>query len=276
MKANYFDLTGKKVKSIELPEQFDEPVREDLIQRAVLAIHSHDRQAYGTKPRAGMRHSSKLSRRRRKFKTSYGHGISRVPRKTVWHRGTQFGWVGALAPQCVGGRRAHPPKTSRDWTQKINIKERRKAIRSALSAAVNSELVKIRGHLFKELPTVVDSKIENLKKTKEVKNVLIKLGLEQELERTSIKKVRSGKGKTRGRRYRKKKGPLLIVSKSCSLEKAGKNIPGIDICTINNVNVELLAPGAFPGRLTIFSEDAVSKLEKQKLFTNNPVKEVKK
>ncbi len=276
MKANYFDLAGKKTKSLELPVQFNEPVRYDLIQRAVLAIQSHKRQPYGAAPKAGLRHSTKLSRRRRKFKTSYGHGISRVPRKTLWHRGTQFGWVGAQAPGCVGGRRAHPPKASKDWSQKINIKEKRKATRSALAAVVDKELVSRRGHLFKELPTVVDSKIESIKKTKDVKNLLVKLGLEKELERAASKKVRAGRGKSRGRKYQKKKGPLLVVSKSCPLEKSGKNIPGVDICIVNNLNAELLAPGTHPGRLTIFSQDAMNKIEKEKLFTNSPVKEVKK
>jgi large subunit ribosomal protein L4e len=202
--------------------------------------------------------------------------MARTPRKTLWHRGTQFGWVGAFAPNTVGGRRAHPPKASKDWSMNINIKERRKAIRSALAATINEALVKKRGHIFKELPTVLDSKIESINKTKKVKDLLVKLGLEKELERASVKKVRAGRGKMRGRRYKRRKGPLLVVSKSCPLEKAAKNIPGLDICIIKNINAELLAPGAVPGRLTIYSEDAISKLSKLKLFTNNIVKEDKK
>ena len=174
MKANYFNTQGKKEKSIDLPEQFNEPIRPDLIQRVVLVIQSHKRQPYGAKPTAGQRYSAVLSRRRRKYKGSYGHGISRVPRKTTWRRGTQFGWVGAFAPGTVGGRRAHPPKKSKIWDLKINIKERRKATRSALAAVVNESEVKKRGHLFKELPTVVDSKIENYNKTKQV-NIVTKI-----------------------------------------------------------------------------------------------------
>ncbi len=275
MKANYFNLEGKKLKSIELPKQFNEPIRPDLIHKAVLTIQSHKRQPYGAKPKAGQRYSAVLSRRRRKYKSSYGHGISRVPRKTLWHRGTRFGWVGAFAPGTVGGRRAHPPKASKIWKQKINIKERRKAIRSALAAVVNEALIKKRGHLFKELPTIIDSKIETLAKTKEVKNLLIKLGLQKELERASVKKVRAGKGKMRGRKYKKRKGPLIVISKSCPLKKSSINIPGVDVCIVNNLNVELLAPGTVPGRLTIFSEESINKLNKLKLFTNTPVKEEK-
>jgi len=269
MKANYFKLDGAKSKQLELPEQFNEEFRPDLIQKAVLVIQSHKRQPYGAKSDAGQRASALISRRRRKYRGSYGHGISRVPRKILWRRGTQFGWVGAFAPNTVGGRRAHPPKAQKIWDLKMNIKERRKAIRSALAAVANKELVLARGHKFKELPTIVESKIESLSKTKEIENILTKLGLQEELKRISIRKVRAGKGKMRGRKYKIKKGPLFVVSKECPLIKAVQNLQGCDICEVQDLNAELLAPGALPGRLTIFSEGAISRLEKEKLFTIN-------
>src|SRR3989338_2777215 len=167
MKAEVFDLDGKKIKTIELPEQFYENYEPDLINRAILAIFSHRRQPYGTMPLAGQGYSAKLSRRRRDYKTPYGKGVSRVSRKTMWRRGMQFGWVGAISPGTVGGRRAHPPKSTKIWDLKINNKERRKAIRSALSGVVqNSKLI------------VVDDKFEDLKKAKDVKRVLGLLGFE--------------------------------------------------------------------------------------------------
>ena len=43
--------------------------------------------------------------------------------------------------------------------------------------------------------------------------------------------------------------------------KCVKNIPGVDITTPNMLNVELLAPGGDPGRLTIFTESALKALE---------------
>lgn len=278
MKANYFKLDGVKLKQLELPEQFNEELRLDLIQKAVLVIHSHKRQPFGSKLDAGQRYSAKLSRRRRQYRGSYGHGISRSPRKVIWRRGTQFGWIGAFAPNTRGGRRAHPPKPQKIWALKMNIKERRKAIRSALSAVVNKELVLARGHKFKELPTIVESKIETLKKTAEIRKVMEKLGLKQEFERISKRKVRAGKGKMRGRKYKIKKGPLLVVSKDCPLMNAAKNLQGCNVCKVQDLNVDLLAPGSLPGRLTIFSEDAISRLEKEKLFTNDykALKETKK
>src|SRR3989344_4652430 len=84
--------------SAELPQQFSEQVRQDLIKRAVDAVRSRERHNYGAQFGAGLGPSAKLSRRRRDFKTSYGHGISRVPRKSLSRRGTRFYWVGAVAP----------------------------------------------------------------------------------------------------------------------------------------------------------------------------------
>ncbi len=278
MKAPLYNLQGKKIKEIDLPIQFNEEIRPDIIKKAILAIQSHNRQPYGVKPDAGKRASAVLSRRRKNYKSSYGHGISRVPRKTMWHRGRQFGWVGAFAPGTVSGRQAHPPKAEKKYWEFINIKERRKAIRSALSATMISKLVEKRGHKFNQ-SLVIENKFEELKKTKDVVNVLIKLGLQDELKRISKKKIRAGKGKNRGRKYKIKKGPLLVVSKACPLEKSAKNLQGIDVCIINNLNSELLAPGADIGRLTIYTENSVNKLAKEKLFMQDykePKKEIKK
>lgn len=264
---NLVNLEGKKLKEINLPSQFNEKYHPSLIWRAFLTIQANKRQPYGAKPDAGMRASSKVSRRRRDYKGSYGHGISRVPRKVLWHRGTQFGWVGATAPGTVGGRRAHPPKAEKIWDKKINIKERRKAIRSALAATLNKDLVMLRNHFPPSIyPLVLEDKFEDLNKTKEVIKVLENLGLEKELSRLEIKKVRAGKGKNRGRKYKKKTGPLIIVSKKCNLVNAAKNILGIDIIPINQINVELLAPGSHAGRLTIYTEGAIQRLEKENMF----------
>ncbi len=266
MKASLFDTTGKKQKDISLPAQFDEEIRPDLIRRAVQAIQANNRQQYGALYKAGQRQSAGLSRKRRDYKASYGIGISRAPRKTIWNRGTQFGWIGAVAPHTVGGRRAHPPKSWAIYAQKINVKENKKAIRSALAATLDKNLVKKHGHLFTELPSVMDSKIEAFAKTKQVIDLMTKLGLENELARLQIKKIRPGRGKLRNRPYRRKVGPLFVVSGKCSLYKAASNIPGVEVCVVNNLNAHLLAPGTEPGRLTIYTEKALEKMDKEKLF----------
>ena len=267
MKIPVFDQEGKEVASVALPEQFSEHVREDLVKRAVLSQHGNARQRYGAKPDAGMRQSGKLSRKRNDYKTSYGHGISRVPRKILTRRGTRFYWVGAVAPGTVGGRRAHPPKSTKSWVKKINKKERRMAIRSALSATVSKDLVVRRGHHLPQIyPFAFSSALENVEKTKDILGVLAKVGLQEELSRVAVKKVRAGRGTMRGRKYVKKKGPLLVVSQLCSLLRSARNIPGVEVVSVQDLNAKLLAPGTDPGRLTLFTQLALEKLGKERLF----------
>lgn len=254
---------GKK----QLPAQFSEPVRPDLIKRAVEAIWSHDRQPYSNDPRAGRKASAKLSRRRRDYRGGYGHGISRVPRKILSRNGTQMNWVAAFAPGTVGGRRAHPPVETKIWYQKINDKERHKAIRSAIAATINKELVTQHGHaLPPTYPFIVSNTFEALIKTKDVEQALSALGFANEMLRSSRKKIRAGRGKMRGRRYRTAKGPLFVVSGDCKLLKAAQNLAGVDVVDVKHLNAALLAPGAMPGRLTLFTANAIDKIAKEKLF----------
>ncbi|MBN2420879.1 50S ribosomal protein L4 [Candidatus Woesearchaeota archaeon] len=270
MKLKIVDTHKIEKGSKELPIQFYEPVRDDVIRKAVLAIESLERQPYGVSPRAGKRHTVWVSKRRRDYKGSYGHGISRVPRKVMSRSGTQFNWVGAEMPGTVGGRTAHPPKAGKIVAQKINETENRRAIRSAIAATVQPDYIKSRGHKIpKEFPFLVDSKIEGTVKTKDAARILSTLGFSEELERASNRTIRAGKGKNRGRRYIKKVGPLLVVSKNCSLIKAARNIPGVKIVPVNALNAKVLAPGTHPGRLTLWSEAAVDELANQNLFMEN-------
>jgi len=267
MKVNVMDISNAKVGELNLPAQFKEEFRPDIIHRAVLALQSNAMQPYGAAPEAGKRVSAKLSRRRRKFKTSYGIGISRVPRKIMSRSGTRFNWVGALAPGTVGGRQAHPPKPSKILQKKINIKERLKAIRSAIAATMDREIISARGHKIpKEFPFVVENKIEGLSKTKEVTNVLEKLGFSDEISRTEKRKIRAGKGRLRGRRYQSKKSLLIVISKDSKIMQSASNIQGVDIVNVRNLNAELLAPGAKPGRVTLWTKGAVELLGKENLF----------
>ena len=267
MKLNILDHAGNKTGEIQLPKQFEEEFRPDLIQRAVLTIQSHKRQPYAASTGAGKRASAKLSRRRRKYRGSYGIGISRVPRKILSRRGTRMNWVGAFAPGTVGGRRAHPPKTEKIWWRKINEKERVKSIRSAIAATMIRDIVSERGHIMPDnFPFALDGKFEEIDKTKNVIEALTKLGLANELMRVEGKKVRAGKGKSRGRKYKRKKGPLIVVAKKGKLYRAAKNIPGVDVVEARSLNAESLAPGSKAGRLTLWTSPAIDILEKENLF----------
>ena len=79
---------------------------------------------------------------------------------------------------------------------------------------------------------------------------------------TKKKKIRAGKGKMRGRKYRKKTGILFVIAKDEGISKAVSNLPGCHVCRVENLGVEQLAPGASPGRLTIWSKGAIDFLNK--------------
>ena len=269
MKLKVVDIKNKETKSIDLPKQFTEKFRPDLVKRAVLALQANRRQKYGAKPDAGTRYSAYLSKRRHNYKGTYGIGQSRTPRKVLNRNGTRFYYVGAFAPQTVGGRRAHPPKAEKNWEQKVNKKERRKAICSALAAAMHPELVSARGHKVPQnYPFAVDATLESLSKTKDVIDALKSLGFEQELERVSQTSIRAGKGKMRGRKRVTKKSILFVVSKDCPLAKAASNIIGADIVPVHGLNAELLAPGTHAGRLTLFTDAALDVLAQRNLFAS--------
>ena len=194
MKLTVLNLNKTETKKIELPIQFYEPVRTDLIKKAFLVILSNRRQPYGADPEAGKKSSAELSRRRKKYRGSYGLGISRIPRKIMSRRGTRMNWVGAFSPGTVGGRRAHPPKAEKIWSQKINKEERRKAIRSAISATIDTDLVKSKGHLPpSNYPFIVEDGINDIKQTKKLRDTLSKLGFKEEL---SLAKENERKGNT--------------------------------------------------------------------------------
>jgi len=271
MKSIVYNNKGEKGKQIDLPKQFSEEIRPDLIKKAVLIIQANKRQSYGAMDRAGKQHSAKISRRRRDFKGAYGRGISRVPRKTMLRRGTQFIWTAAFAPGTVGGRRAHPPKPEKDFSLKINKKEKRKAIRSAISATINKEFLKKKGFSFLDNIPLIIKDLEKLNKTKEAKKLFEKIGLKKDIERIK-KSIRAGKGKRRGRKYKVKKGPLIVLTKK---SKSFENFLGFDVCLVDKLNAEILAPGAEPGRLVIWSLDSINKLEKEKLYMLNKPKTVK-
>ncbi|MEM5882722.1 MAG: 50S ribosomal protein L4 [Candidatus Aenigmatarchaeota archaeon] len=261
MKANVFDLQGNVIEKIELPKVFEEKVREDLILRAFLATMSKKRQPYGTDVMAGKRSSAHYHGVRRERWTMMNREMARMPRlhgKISPH----LMWRARVVPQAVKGREAHPPKVEKIWEQKINKKERKKAIRSAIAATAIKEFVLKRGHKAEkvDIPIIVEDKIQEIKKSRELEEFFKKIGLEEEIKRTKKKKVRAGKGKMRGRKYKMKVGPLIVITEDKGICKAAKNLPGIDVCRVENLSVEMLAPGAKAGRLTVWTKSALEKL----------------
>jgi large subunit ribosomal protein L4e len=247
MEATIRTLDGDDDGTLELPAIFETPVRSDLIRRAVTAAQANRTQDYGSDPFAGKRTSAESF--------GSGRGMAHVPRTNG---------RGARVPQTVGGRRAHPPKAEKDRTKDINKKERKAATRSAVAATTDAELVADRGHQFDddlELPLVVSDDFEELAKTKEVVSFLEAVGIDADIARADDnKKVRAGRGKTRGRKYKRPKSVLFVTSSESGPSKAARNLAGVDVATGREVNTEDLAPGAAPGRLTVWTESAIEEV----------------
>jgi large subunit ribosomal protein L4e len=245
MEATVRDLDGEDAGSLELPEVFETVHRPDLIKRAVLAAQANRRQDYGTDEFAGLRTPAESP--------GSGRGMAHVPRQNG---------VAKRVPQTVGGRPAHPPKAEKDRTLDINDKERQLAVRSALAATTDGDLVAERGHDFDEdveFPLVVSDEFEDLRKTQEALGVLEALGVADDVERADEgRSVRAGKGKGRGRKYKQPKSVLVVTSEEPS--RAARNLAGVDVATADEVNAEDLAPGTHAGRLTLFTESAIAEV----------------
>lgn len=248
MKARVLSLKGEVVEEIELPEVFNEEFRPDIIKKAVHAIQSHRRRPYGPNPLSGVNYAWE--------NWGPGYGYARVPR---W----KLGLRAVVVPQAVGGREAHPPKVQKKWKEKINKKEMKKALRSAISATANAELVKARNHLFEgEVPKIVVDEFESIGKTKDVVSVLKAIGVYEDVERAKERRrQRSGIGKMRGRRFISKKSVLIVVGEDKGIFRAARGLPGVDVTTARNLNVELLAPGCHAGRLTVYTKSSLKILE---------------
>lgn len=246
MQTTVLDLDGESAGEIDLPDVFETPVRPDLIKRAVLAAQANRKQDYGADEYAGMRTPAESP--------GSGRGMAHVPRSNG---------QGRRVPQTVGGRRAHPPKAETDRTMDVNDKERKQAVRSAIAATADAELVAERGHEFDdaELPMVVADEFEELLKTQEVVSFLEAAGLHDDIERADEgRSIRAGRGKTRGRKRRTPSSILFVTASEAGPSKAARNLAGADVATAGEVNAEDLAPGAHPGRLTVYTESAIEEV----------------
>ncbi|HTP53617.1 MAG TPA: 50S ribosomal protein L4 [Thermoplasmata archaeon] len=248
-RVHFLSVDGKQQATVRLPLAFSTPVRPDLIQRAVVAAQTHRRQAYGTSPTGGMRHSVQWSGK--------GKGVARTPRLMDSMRGAQ-------SPNTVGGRAAHPPRTDRIWAKKINRKERRLAFASALAATRETRLAEARGHDVPSglaLPVIVDNPLEEIRTAGAAREFLEKLHLWADVERSrsGVHLKASGRARRRGR-VRRTPRSVLVVTSSAGRARGFANLSGVDVVPVLRLATEDLAPGGVPGRLTLFSRAAVESL----------------
>lgn len=255
MKAHLYDSKGNKKGEMEMPSVFSTHIREDIIAKCIEATrywHPHS-----TYKEAGKRHvaSGIISHKRHDWKGQYGKGISRVPRKILWRRGIQFNWVGAEVSGTRGGRRSHPPKGL--WQMgKINKKEMKMALSGAIAATAKKDYIVSRygriDSVAHELPFVIESKIDKMK-SKELVAVLRKILGEMFDVALSKRVVRAGKGKLRGRKYKRSAGVLLVTGKD---EKV--KFSGVEVMAADKLDIRKLYP---LGRLTVYTEKALEELK---------------
>lgn len=259
MKTNILDIQGKKKSEIGV-NFFSSPVREYIVAKVLAAKRSW--QPYAPSLTAGKKHSAKgkIVHRRHVWRSGYGRGQSRVPRKIFSQKGGQFNWEAAEVPHARGGMRAHPPKIkSMKNKKKVNKKELQIAFVSGLSATAKPKYILKKYKTLDEkdlgnIPVVVESKLVSLK-TKEFLSSLKKI-LGGKLFELAIPKKKSGrgKGKLRGRKYKRNAGALLVIG---SKEKVKSNL--LETEKANTLGIQDLAKGGV-GRLVIYTEDAIKEI----------------
>jgi len=250
-------ITASKAEEfIKLPGVFTAPIRSDIVNEVHTRLNKNKRQPYAVSKFAGHQSSAE----------SWGTGraVSRIPR--VPGGGTHRAGQGAFGNMCRGGRMFAPTKTWRRWHRKVNVNEKRTAVASALAASALPALVMARGHKIdqiQEIPLVIDSKaLQTVDKTKKAITLLKSFNAVQDIEKVKDSHhIRVGKGKSRNRRYTQRRGPLLIYSEKGPMVKAFRNIPGVEIANVNNLNLLQLAPGGHMGRFIIWTRDAFTQLD---------------
>eukprot|EP01000_Liburna_glaciale_P003200 NODE_2461_length_529_cov_815.168750_g1916_i0.p1 GENE.NODE_2461_length_529_cov_815.168750_g1916_i0~~NODE_2461_length_529_cov_815.168750_g1916_i0.p1 ORF type:complete len:170 (-),score=82.72 NODE_2461_length_529_cov_815.168750_g1916_i0:20-496(-) len=75
------------------------------------------------------------------------------------------------------------------------------------------------------------------------------------------KKVRAGRGKWRNRRFKQRKGPMVIFAEDNGIARAFRNIAGVTVAKVDALNVLDLAPGGHMGRFIVWTEGAIAKLD---------------
>jgi large subunit ribosomal protein L4e len=250
-----FDTEGKKAGQAALPAVFTAPIRADIVSIVHTNMAKNHRQPYAVSAKAGHQTSAE----------SWGTGraVSRIPR--VPGGGTHRAGQAAFGNMCRGGHMFAPTKTWRRWHRKVNLKEKRFAVCSALAASAVPSLVMARGHRVEklnEIPLVVSNAAESIKKTKDAMALLEAVGASADVARcVDTKRVRTGKGKWRNRRYVTRKGPMVIYNEDNGITKAFRNIPGVAVAPVSSLNLLDLAPGGHMGRFCVWTQGAIEALD---------------
>jgi len=245
-----YDNPAEKSGTIVMPHVLSSPLRPDLVKYVHMNMSKNHRQAYAPKDKVGYDTAAE----------SWGTGraVARIPR--VPGGGTHRAGQAAFGNQARGGGMAHPLKIWRRWHRKVNVKEKRAAVCAALAASCLPPLVMARGHRIgevPELPLVVSDGIESLTKTKVAVETLKKLGCGEDMQKViDSKRVRAGHNKARNKRYKMRRGPMVVYKEDNGIVKAMRNIPGVETADVTKLNLLKLAPSGVFGRFMIWTEGA--------------------
>jgi len=246
----------KVVKSVKAPQVVSAPLRPDIVRFVHSGVAKNSRQAHGVKYEAGYDTAA--------ISWGTGRAVARIPR--VPGGGTHRSGQGAFGNMCRGGGMFAPLKTWRRWHRKVNLTQKRHAMTSAIAASSLPALVMARGHHISEvpeLPLVISTGVESITKTRQARALLESLGAKEDMDKViDSKKLRAGKGKMRNRRHRQRKGPLVIYETDNGITRAVRNLPGVESCNVDYLNILQFAPGGNFGRFVIWTEGAFAKLNK--------------
>ena len=259
MKAITLSTSGSKEGEVELPIVFSTPFRRDLIHKVYTNLNTHQFQRQGRHPTAGMDNSADS------LNPPTGHGQARIARMKGGGGGRQ-GEAGEVA-STRGGRQAHPPNVDKVIHKKINKKEKKLALCSAIAATASKKLVESRGHRVEKIesfPIIVSDEIESISNAKDMAKLLDALNLSQDIDRLKSRKARTGKSALRGRRKKVGRSILFVTKSSKELEKASGSFLGVEVRNVKDLSVLDLAPGSDPIRLTVYSKAALDEISKIK------------
>jgi large subunit ribosomal protein L4e len=146
---------------------------------------------------------------------------------------------------------------------------RRFATVSALAASSVPALLLARGHQVSqvpEVPLVINSEVfKGIAKTSAATGLLKSVGASPDVDKVkNSRKLRSGKGKLRGRRHRQRRGPLVVYDPEVDgkeLSLAFRNISGVETSSVFALNLLQLAPGGHLGRFIIWTSAAFKALD---------------
>lgn len=255
MRARAFAADGSPDGEVELPPVFMTPYRPDLIRKAYVNLASHAFQPQGRYPNAGMDVAADSN------DPPTGRGVSRVARALGGGGGRQG--QGAEVASTRGGRQAHPPIVGRRIHKKINRKEARLALCSAIAATASPDLVRSRGHRIDgiaSLPLVISDDVESVARASELASVMGALNLGQDVDRLRSRKARSGRARIRGRPAKVGRSVLFVAGDASSLARAAGAIPGVEARDAAALSVLDLAPGSDPARLVAYTRSAIGQI----------------